>query len=184
VSEAVRAQALAERHLASLLPDRLRHVAGVASLAAETCTRAGVEADTVVAAAWLHDIGYSPELAATGFHPLDGARYVAEQGFDFEVARLVAQHSAAEVEAQKRGIADVLNREFALPDPRHLAVLTFADMQVGPTGQRVTVDARLEEIKQRYGPHALVTGAITTAEEQIRATVREVAGWVAAGQSQ
>ncbi len=30
----------------------------------------------LVAAAYLHDIGYAPELAITGFHPLDGARHL------------------------------------------------------------------------------------------------------------
>jgi hypothetical protein len=31
----------------------------------------------LVAAAWLHDIGYSPELVVTGFHQLDGAEACA-----------------------------------------------------------------------------------------------------------
>jgi hypothetical protein len=26
----------------------------------------------LIAAAWLHDIGYAPGLPETGFHPLDG----------------------------------------------------------------------------------------------------------------
>ena len=36
--------------------------------------------DDLVAAAWLHDIGYAPELVETGFHPLDGARYLRREG--------------------------------------------------------------------------------------------------------
>jgi hypothetical protein len=34
-----------------------------------------------VAAAWLHDIGYAPAIAesGTGFHPLDGARYLRDK---------------------------------------------------------------------------------------------------------
>ncbi|WP_394378549.1 hypothetical protein [Saccharopolyspora spinosa] len=35
--------------------------------------------DTLVAAAWLHDIGYSPEIGHTHFHPLDGARWLQSQ---------------------------------------------------------------------------------------------------------
>jgi HD superfamily phosphodiesterase len=31
---------------------------------------------TVVTAAWLHDIGLAPDLRDTGFHPLDGARFL------------------------------------------------------------------------------------------------------------
>jgi hypothetical protein len=30
------------------------------------------DADQLVAAAYLHDIGYAPALVITGFHPLDG----------------------------------------------------------------------------------------------------------------
>lgn len=36
--------------------------------------------DLLVAAAWLHDIGYAPELRDTGFHPLDGARHLEALG--------------------------------------------------------------------------------------------------------
>lgn len=28
----------------------------------------------LITAAWLHDIGYSPDIQYTGFHPLDGGR--------------------------------------------------------------------------------------------------------------
>jgi DNA-binding Xre family transcriptional regulator len=30
------------------------------------------------AAAWLHDIGYAPDLIVTGLHALDGARYLRD----------------------------------------------------------------------------------------------------------
>ncbi len=42
---------------------------------------------TLVVAAYLHDIGYAPSLAIEGFHPLDGARFVREQGDDRVAAR-------------------------------------------------------------------------------------------------
>ena len=32
----------------------------------------------LVDAAWLHDVGYARELVDTGFHPLDGARWLRE----------------------------------------------------------------------------------------------------------
>ncbi len=63
--------------------DRWDHVVGVAAAA-----RAVVEVvpaedlDLLVAAAWLHDIGYSPAIAGTGFHPLDGARHLRSLGGD------------------------------------------------------------------------------------------------------
>ena len=36
--------------------------------------------DVLVAAPWLHDIGYAVEVTDTGFHPLDGACYLASPG--------------------------------------------------------------------------------------------------------
>jgi integrase len=47
----------------------------------------------------LHDIGYSPELADTGFHPLDGARYLRDglrQGSEGEPGPYAATHAATE----------------------------------------------------------------------------------------
>ena len=37
-------------------------------------------AELLVAAAVLHDVGYAPTVALTGFHPLDDARYLAGLG--------------------------------------------------------------------------------------------------------
>jgi hypothetical protein len=56
----------------------------------------------LVTAAWLHDIGYSPALRETGFHPLDGARYLAGAGHP--LAALVAHHSGARFVAEVRGL--------------------------------------------------------------------------------
>lgn len=58
------------------------------------------ELTTVVRAAWLHDLGHSPEITELGFHPLDGARYLAARGEDPVECQLVAYHSGAMVEAE------------------------------------------------------------------------------------
>ncbi len=34
----------------------------------------------LIAAAYLHDIGYAPSLRKTGFHPIDGALYLQSFG--------------------------------------------------------------------------------------------------------
>jgi HD superfamily phosphodiesterase len=36
----------------------------------------GADADLIEAAAWLHDIGYAPDLAVTGQHTLDATRHL------------------------------------------------------------------------------------------------------------
>jgi HD superfamily phosphodiesterase len=66
------AAALAEARLAQALPRRWRHVRAVAERARRVATTLSLP-DDLVAAAWLHDIGYAPGLVQTGFHPLDGA---------------------------------------------------------------------------------------------------------------
>ena len=100
----------------------------------------GADAELLEAAAWLHDIGYLPELAATGLHGLDGARYLRDvQHAEPVLCRLVAHHSCAVIEAEERGLADVLTREFA-PPPQPLAdALTFCDMTTSPDGEHVQV---------------------------------------------
>jgi HD superfamily phosphodiesterase len=76
VKDVERARVLAERLLAAQLPDRWRHVQGVAAWAEEVSKRVGVMSADLLAAAWLHDIGYAPNLVSTGLHPLDGVRYL------------------------------------------------------------------------------------------------------------
>jgi hypothetical protein len=57
---------------------RWQHVRGVARQAQRVSQGLAPEdRPYLVAAAWLHDIGYAPDLAATAFHPIDGARTCA-----------------------------------------------------------------------------------------------------------
>ena len=106
------AQDLARTLLADALPRRWSHVQGVAARARTLAPSLGPDAGLLEAAAWLHDIGYLPELAATGLHGLDGARYLRDvQHADPMLCRLVAHHSCAVIEAEERGLA-------APPDPR------------------------------------------------------------------
>lgn len=57
----------------SVLPplgNRWLHTQAVAARAREVSAAVSEdERDLLVAAAWLHDIGYAPELRETGFHP-------------------------------------------------------------------------------------------------------------------
>ncbi len=57
----------------------------------------------ILAAAWLHDVGYSPDVSVTGFHALDGAVFLRDLGL-LEVVSLVAYHTGAEFEAEERGL--------------------------------------------------------------------------------
>ena len=72
------AQQLARALLQEPLPRRWTHVQGVAARARGLAPVLGADADLLIAAAWLHDIGYAPDLAVTGLHALDGARYLRD----------------------------------------------------------------------------------------------------------
>jgi hypothetical protein len=135
----------------------------------------GADADLLEAAAWLHDIGYAPGLAVTGLHALDGARYLRDaKHADTMLCRLVAHHSCAIIEAEARGLADLLVLEFE-PAPYALSsVLTFCDMTTSPDGQLVPVEGRLAEIEHRYGPGHLVTRSIRRATPMILRAVEQV----------
>ncbi len=169
------AEGLARSLLADALPRRWAHVRGVAARARSLAPAIGRDAGLLEAAAWLHDIGYLPELAATGLHGLDGARYLRDaQHADPLLCRLVAHHSCAVIEAEERGLAHVLTREFA-PPPRPLAdALTFCDMTTSPDGAQVHVQNRLAEIHDRYGSGHLVSRSIRRATPLILEAVGKV----------
>ncbi|GGO30164.1 metal-dependent phosphohydrolase, HD subdomain protein [Microbispora rosea subsp. aerata] len=175
MEQAAWARDLAERLLAGPLPRRWAHTQGVAARAVSLAPILGDDADTLTAAAYLHDIGYSPELVDTGFHPLDGARYLRDvAGADERLCRLVAHHSCAVNEATERDLYDALTKEFA-PEQQELAdALTYCDMTTGPDGRHLDVHERLAEIHSRYGPEHLVSRSIAASTPQILAAVQAV----------
>jgi len=135
----------------------------------------GSAAELVEAAAWLHDIGYAPDLVDTGFHPLDGARYLRDvAGADERLCRLVAHHSCAVFEAEQRGLLEVLQAEFPQETVELRQALTYCDMTTGPDGTRLDVADRLAEIHSRYGPDHLVSRSIANATPCITAAVEAI----------
>src|SRR3954451_1292946 len=140
-----RAAALSERLLAPL-GRRWRHVEGVARRAGTLSSLASAaERPAVVTAAWLHDVGYAPEIVVTGLHPLDGARYLRSEGWPELVVCLVAHHTGAEVEAEERGLSREL-AEFDRPPEPLLDLVTTADLTTSPDGEEVDPEQRLAEI--------------------------------------
>ncbi len=166
------AEGLARKLLEVPLPRRWAHVQGVAARARSIAPALGPDTDLLEAAAWLHDVGYLPELVRTGLHQLDGARYLRDiEGARPMLCRLVAHHSCAHIEADERGLAEVLFREFE-PAPEPLAsALTFCDMTTSPDGEHVDVDWRLAEIHDRYDSGHVVSRAIHRATPMIRDAV-------------
>ncbi|WP_280417264.1 HD domain-containing protein [Nocardia carnea] len=159
------AERLAREHLSSL-PRRLAHVEGVARRACEAVSAVNAP-ELLVTAAWLHDIGYAPKLAATGFHPVDGARFLREVGASNRLCGLVANHSCACVEARRRGISiEWADEESATRD-----ALWWADMTTTPDGDRTDVDSRIAEVQARYGSDHVVSLSVAEAAPHLLAAV-------------
>src|SRR5262249_34833383 len=169
------AETLARALLEEPLPHRWAHSRGVAATARTLAPVLGPHTDAVTVAAWLHDIGYAPVLHGSGFHPLDGARYLRDvQHADPLVCRLVAHHSCAAVEATERGLAADLLGEFR-PASRDLAdALIYCDMTTGAEGQRMTGEQRLTEIRHRYGPDHVASCALARSAPELAAAVVRV----------
>ena len=143
------AAVLAERMVAPL-GQRWSHVQAVAARARSLSLAVAIQdRNTLVASAWLHDIGYSHEINYTGFHPLDGARFLRHEGWPDVIVNLVAHHSGARFEAEQRGMSTELE-EFPFMDSALLDALVVADLTTGPQGQSLSYDGRIQEILQRY----------------------------------
>jgi HD superfamily phosphodiesterase len=136
------------------------------------------ELDVLLAAGYVHDVGYAPGLAKAGFHPLDGARFVREEGHE-RLAGLVAHHSASDAEAEERGFADELD-QFPAEDSLVARALTYCDLTTGPTGEEVGVSARLVELGVRLGDDDPTVRAVRREATRLAAVVDEMESLLAA----
>jgi hypothetical protein len=145
----------AERLAWSLLqdvPERWVHTCAVAHLAADlSSTVSSGGKPLLIAAAWLHDIGYAPALRSSGFHPLDGARHLTEYGWSVDLATLVAHHSGARYVASVRGLSAEL-AVYHYEDSPVMDALTYADQARGPAGKAFRVEERIADMLRRHGP--------------------------------
>ena len=139
--------------------DRWQHTRSVARRAREavpavTPTGGQRAGEVLVAAAWLHDIGYAAPLVDHGFHPVDGAQHLRSTGWPEEVVALVAHHSGARFTAAESGLGHLLDGYDA--DLGHRSpvaqALVWADQTTGPAGELVRVEERTAEVLRRHGP--------------------------------
>jgi putative nucleotidyltransferase with HDIG domain len=156
------------------LAQRWAHVQAVGARAAELAGAVdAADREVLIAAAWLHDIGYAPQLAITGFHPLDGAQYLETAGFSRRLAALVAHHSGARFEAAERGL-DTELAQYPMEEGPVTEALAAADLTTGPQGQRLSYDERLDEILTRYPVDSTVHRAMSRARPVLAVQVERV----------
>jgi hypothetical protein len=156
-------------------PERLRHSEAVARRA-EFLTLAVTadQAPFLVAAAWLHDIGYAPGLRQTGFHPIDGALHLRSVGWTDAMCDLVAHHSGSRYVAAVRQM-DAELALFRHQDDALTDALTVADQTAGPGGRPMTVEERVDDMLARHGPDSPNAQAHSVRGPYLLATARRVA---------
>ncbi|MFI2102916.1 HD domain-containing protein [Isoptericola sp. NPDC019693] len=160
---------LASEYL-SVLGRRWDHVQAVGRLA-EGLAAAGTVSPDVVAAAWLHDLGYAEELSTTGLHPLDGATFLMTEGVPAEIVALVAHHTGADYEAVERGLSGRL-AELPVPDLDELDVLTLLDLVTAPDGTATDPETRVAEILSRYPTFSPVHRAVARSRDSLLVSAR------------
>ena len=163
------------QHILDSDPDRLAHSKAAARRAEFLTLTVEPEcAALLVAAAWLHDIGYAPRLRDTGFHPIDGARHLQIIGWPPAICNLVAHHSGA------RFVASILHLDrqleaYPFSQDAMSDALTVADQTIGPKGQAMTLDERMSDMLKRHGPDSPNALAHPQREPYIRAAAMRVA---------
>lgn len=168
--------AAAEHVMATALAadaQRRRHSTAVARTARAVATSLPLhDRQILVAAAYLHDIGRGAAIAATGHHGLDGALHLRND-FPARVVALVAHHSEARWEAELRGLTADLA---AFPREQSIVAdaLTYCDMTTGPAGERVSLEARVAEVKRRYGADHLLSRSLDLALPHLEVAVDRV----------
>ena len=114
-------------------------------------------------------------MRQTGFHPLDGATYLRQEGWPDGVCALVAHHSGSRFVARIHGLDGSL-REFEFAEDEPSDVLTSADNTADLDGSLVKLSVRLREKLHRHGPDSPAARANPERDDYIRAAARRVIG--------
>ena len=156
------------RYTFAASPARLAHVLTVASHVRETAERLDatgsvcIDVDYAYRAALLHDIGYAPELQETGFHPIDGARYLERRGYPTIAADIICHSNSPEL-ARLRGLPPISVSTSLVAE-----LITYWDVQVAQGGIVMTYADRMSEIRARHSAQSDVCRAHEIAEERIQ----------------
>jgi hypothetical protein len=125
----------------------------------------------LIAAAYLHEVAFGQrDDQDTGLHALDSAVRLTEMAAPDRLCALVAHHLCARVQAEILDLADVLDEWHDESTPVRDA-LWWADLTIAEDGAIITVDERIAEIRNRYGPGHEVTEHFESASSMLRGAV-------------
>jgi hypothetical protein len=152
-------------------PRRVLHIMEIARRVRQSGKLLGfseTDLDLSECAALLHDIGYWQPIATTGFHPVDGANFLKEQGQEI-LADLIIGHSCSPEEGKLMGFDGIEQSKTLIGK-----LITYWDVQVKQGGEVVSYKERFEDIINRYGVDSIVGRANILAKPRIEAIVNEI----------
>lgn len=159
---------LAREKLSTTVPRRWAHVQGVVERAEEVKAVAGGDGALLIAAAASHEIGHAPDVRASGFVALDGARFLQRIEAPARLVNLVANYTYARLEAELRGFGPEL-AEFQDEQTPVRDALWYCDLTTGPDGERMTFDERVAEWSDRYAQDEVIEAFTKSAYPELRA---------------
>ncbi len=160
-------------HYISSLGNRWLHVQGVVEQALHVGEIFDEEERSyLIAAAYVHDIGYAPELQRTGLHSIDGALWLRSHNQE-RLASLTAYHSGTWFQAQLHGLLPDLE-QFSREQSMVADALDYCDMTTGPAGARNSFEERIKDILVRYPEPHIVAQATHQAKPSLSQAVERI----------
>lgn len=135
---------------------RLAHMRQASKTARRLVSQMNYDSETaqkIVTAALFHDVGYSEKLNKTGFHPLDGAVYLAHCNAPEDMIMAVLWHSSTPIEIENMPEMKRIYSQFPAPNydcPIHKTV-AYCDFRTSPVGESYSFGQRIVELENRFG---------------------------------
>lgn len=149
------------RYTTDIESTRYKHLMACYNLVTELLADVPISSDVkerIANTVLLHDIGYSHKLNITNCHAIDGYVYLEKNYPDICFHKAILLHSdlinhCPEEHRQmiENAYESLTDLEFAM-----LIILDYCDNHVDGLGNRVTIDERWKEIKNRHSDDSIV----------------------------